>query len=58
MATTLPDMFGCDFRAVNLGGTVDGHLALTFENLKDELRITNAIKIANDNLAQSLNYSG
>jgi hypothetical protein len=52
MATTLPNMFGSDFRAVNLGGTVDGHLALKFEILKEDLRITNAAKIANDNLAQ------
>jgi hypothetical protein len=51
-------MFGSDFRAVNLGGTVDGHLALRFEILKEDLRITNAAKIANDNLAQQLNYSG
>jgi hypothetical protein len=51
MTATLPDLFGCDFRAVNLGGTVGGHLALTFESLKDELRITNTAKIANDNLA-------
>jgi len=51
MATTLPDLFRGDLRAMNVGGTVIGHLALTFENLKDELRITNTVKIANDNLA-------
>jgi hypothetical protein len=34
VATALPNLFRGDFRAVNLGGTVIGHLALKFESLE------------------------